>query len=862
MFSLLRAPSISLQNSGLHALGNVISALGDPTKKTTHIPYRDSKLTRLLQDSLGGNARTMMVACVSATELNLNETLSTVKYANRARNIKNRAEINEVEVGWDDVDYLQRTITKLRAEMASLKGGDVSLGAISEESNRRSIVGGEGNESELQRKYAELTAELVTLKANASAAASTSLSREEFANAIEPVVEEYEKSLSALESQLSLTRAALGHSEEEIRELEARVEEEVRANEASGSLIDELKARVSKLGEREATVEAYVRDLEAKLKDYGEQDESHGTAVSDLRKEITKNREQGEKTEQYIVDLEARLAKSDELNSTLRRQIDVLERDVQRREEAYQELEGRLSLLDTSGDHKQLLAEIDEKDRRVLDLERTLDELKSKTLVAEQEQERLEKLAAVEKEAKEELQSRVRTLERASIVSVASRTRPDSFSSPQTPADGADGDPIEESTSIPPSSARTSSSADAVVVAALEHQLAKLQQSHDATLVELEAANVKYRNSLKEIEDLNAQVSDAKIVNSNSEDGDSFSSTAPSPVPSSPRFERERGLGLGEEEEVEELASPTSTSLSTPPPTMRTPRSRRSMPLAPQHRLSFLGRGQGAPAHTHARSASLSQELSLAVSQQASSPPNPRASSPSPGSLNRDSIYSTLTASTGDRSYEQMKTEVMKLQSVLNEREAEIAALESTLHELRGTASTSPGLSPATPRITRNGDITPPMISPHSPDLDLSLSPKTRAAFDAFKADLSASNFPGSGDATQEDNAIRLDDLMRAMAKKESAHREAVDELQEQLDSLRRQHDELTVLSRDQVVNMSSEISQLRLALEARPEVSHYEDKLRSMQEDLEAKGGEIMASRKLAETDLSAATSKLTEGE
>ncbi|KAI8453602.1 P-loop containing nucleoside triphosphate hydrolase protein [Phakopsora pachyrhizi] len=60
-------------NSGLHALGNVISALGDPAKaKTvTHIPYRDSKLTRLLQDSLGGNAHTLMVACVSPTEYNV-----------------------------------------------------------------------------------------------------------------------------------------------------------------------------------------------------------------------------------------------------------------------------------------------------------------------------------------------------------------------------------------------------------------------------------------------------------------------------------------------------------------------------------------------------------------------------------------------------------------------------------------------------------------------------------------------------------------------------------------------------------------------------------------------------------------------
>ncbi|OAD06231.1 hypothetical protein MUCCIDRAFT_35479, partial [Mucor lusitanicus CBS 277.49] len=76
-------------NAGLLALGNVISALGDPSKKSTHVPYRDSKLTRLLQDSLGGSAMTLMIACVSPAESNLSETLNTLQYANRARNIKN-----------------------------------------------------------------------------------------------------------------------------------------------------------------------------------------------------------------------------------------------------------------------------------------------------------------------------------------------------------------------------------------------------------------------------------------------------------------------------------------------------------------------------------------------------------------------------------------------------------------------------------------------------------------------------------------------------------------------------------------------------------------------------------------------------
>ena len=73
-------------------MGNVISALVDG--KTHHIPYRDSKLTRLLQDSLGGNTKTIMIAAVSPANYNYDETLSTLRYANRAKNIQNKPKIN------------------------------------------------------------------------------------------------------------------------------------------------------------------------------------------------------------------------------------------------------------------------------------------------------------------------------------------------------------------------------------------------------------------------------------------------------------------------------------------------------------------------------------------------------------------------------------------------------------------------------------------------------------------------------------------------------------------------------------------------------------------------------------------------
>ncbi|KAF9108512.1 Kinesin-like protein kif21b [Mortierella sp. AM989] len=103
-------------NSGLLALGNVISALGDESRKSSHIPYRDSKLTRLLQDSLGGNSATLMLACVSGADVDINETISTLVYANRARNIRNRVVINQ-----DFRDSNNAEIAQLRAEINRLR---------------------------------------------------------------------------------------------------------------------------------------------------------------------------------------------------------------------------------------------------------------------------------------------------------------------------------------------------------------------------------------------------------------------------------------------------------------------------------------------------------------------------------------------------------------------------------------------------------------------------------------------------------------------------------------------------------------------------------------------------------------------
>ncbi|NXN36061.1 KIF3C protein, partial [Rhinoptilus africanus] len=109
-----RPKEASKINLSLSALGNVISALVDG--KSTHIPYRDSKLTRLLQDSLGGNAKTIMVATLGPASHSYDESLSTLRFANRAKNIKNKPRVNE-----DPKDTLlrefQEEIVRLKAQL-------------------------------------------------------------------------------------------------------------------------------------------------------------------------------------------------------------------------------------------------------------------------------------------------------------------------------------------------------------------------------------------------------------------------------------------------------------------------------------------------------------------------------------------------------------------------------------------------------------------------------------------------------------------------------------------------------------------------------------------------------------------------
>ncbi|XP_024860080.1 kinesin-like protein KIF17 isoform X2 [Kryptolebias marmoratus] len=166
-------------NLSLSALGNIISALVDGRSK--YIPYRDSKLTRLLQDSLGGNTRTLMIACLSPADNNYEESLSTLRYANRAKSIQNRPRINE-----DPKDALlreyQEEIKKLRALVSGQLG----------------------------------TADLSSLLSGQSSAVPSTLQSSPTDTKKEKIKEEYEEKLAKLQAEYNAEQESKAKLQEDI----------------------------------------------------------------------------------------------------------------------------------------------------------------------------------------------------------------------------------------------------------------------------------------------------------------------------------------------------------------------------------------------------------------------------------------------------------------------------------------------------------------------------------------------------------------------------------------------------------------------------------------------------------------------
>lgn len=218
-------------NSGLASLGKVISQLSSAS--TTHISYRDSKLTRLLQDSLGGRAITHLIACVTPEGQYVSETLNTLSYAQRARAIQQTPEIRQVESRDDlrsTIAYLQEELRMAREHRQNSRQD--SFDADHATSTTILVKEDDGNNTALSgiSGLGNDTTESHKERADRS---------QEFHKAVEGVIADYEKTISSLQTALLESRAKNREAYEQIAAQNALIdstnallEEKITENEA------------------------------------------------------------------------------------------------------------------------------------------------------------------------------------------------------------------------------------------------------------------------------------------------------------------------------------------------------------------------------------------------------------------------------------------------------------------------------------------------------------------------------------------------------------------------------------------------------------------------------------------------------
>ncbi|KNE70364.1 hypothetical protein AMAG_14504 [Allomyces macrogynus ATCC 38327] len=297
-------------NLSLSALGNCISALVDG--KSSHVPFRDSKLTRLLQDSLGGNAKTLMLATMSPASYNYDETLSTLRYANRAKNIKNKPTINE-----DPKDALLREyqleIQRLQ-EMLKNKGQRAG-GARSPRPTTKPA-----------------TAAAAPAPGSAAPAAATATTAPPTDGADSPTAPATDNSLAALDP--AMLQALQAQIEEDKRRLLASKD---MAQDQKEQLVADLEARLAQLEAERAQREqlaSQLAALESKLLVGGRNIFEH---VSDQERELEdarlraldEQRKQHDMQAQLDHMLEGNMALEDEYAS-LQEEVDVKTRKLQK----------------------------------------------------------------------------------------------------------------------------------------------------------------------------------------------------------------------------------------------------------------------------------------------------------------------------------------------------------------------------------------------------------------------------------------------------------------------------------------------------------------------------------------------------
>lgn len=238
-----RATEAGLINKSLLTLGRVINALVD---KSAHIPYRESKLTRLLQDSLGGRTKTCIIATISPAKSNLEETISTLDYAFRAKNIRNKPQLNPMVEKHTLLKDFTSEIERLKSELISTRqrNGVYLSNEMYEEMTAQ---------SESRRIVAEeQIAKIETLESNLRnkvqdlfSLTSTFMGLKKDHEGTKALLDDTKEVLDQTEIVLAATRASLS---EETHLRKAHQKTENKLTEIGGELINKLHKTVKDVG--------------------------------------------------------------------------------------------------------------------------------------------------------------------------------------------------------------------------------------------------------------------------------------------------------------------------------------------------------------------------------------------------------------------------------------------------------------------------------------------------------------------------------------------------------------------------------------------------------------------------------------
>ena len=249
-------------NQSLLTLGRVITAL---VEHRGHVPYRDSKLTRLLQESLGGRAKTCIIATLSPSVLCVEETLSTLDYAHRAKNIKNKPKVNQKMTKRVLLREYSLNIERLKAELeATREKNGVYLPLERYQEMEMNLAGRSGQIQELEGVLQSRQEELKTLATTLNATkAELEAARDEAARTV--------AQLEATQAELGTTRADLHTTRTELGEtvavLEGTTTKEAVLRSEAGGVLESLRGAAGDVAglwakvERKAAVEAANRAL-------------------------------------------------------------------------------------------------------------------------------------------------------------------------------------------------------------------------------------------------------------------------------------------------------------------------------------------------------------------------------------------------------------------------------------------------------------------------------------------------------------------------------------------------------------------------------------------------------------------------